>query len=69
MVDTGDILHKYTDETVSNFTDGVSSAALIDQVVVEAPNQKIDLLRQKRLSDENDTTLSTDFQIFKSSGS
>ncbi|MED6150859.1 hypothetical protein PIB30_116578 [Stylosanthes scabra] len=67
-VDTGDILHEYTDETVSNITDGVSSAALIDQVVVEAPNQKIDLLRQKRLSNEKDTTLSTDFQIFKSSG-
>ncbi|MED6108651.1 hypothetical protein PIB30_026061 [Stylosanthes scabra] len=72
-VDTGDILHKYTDETVSNFTVGVSSAALIDQVIVEAPNnislcEKNDLLRQKRLSDEKDTSLSTEFQIFKSSG-
>ncbi|MED6162188.1 hypothetical protein PIB30_068036 [Stylosanthes scabra] len=72
-VDTGDILHKYTDETVSNFTVGVSSDALIDQVIVEAPNnislcEKIDLLRQKWLSDEKDITLSTEFQIFKSSG-
>ncbi|KAL4358175.1 hypothetical protein AHAS_Ahas09G0260400 [Arachis hypogaea] len=70
-VDTGDILHKYTDETVSNFTVGMSSPALIDQVIVEAPNnislsKKVDLLRQKRLSDGKNT-ISTELQIFKSS--
>ena len=69
---TGNGQHKYPDETVSNFTVGFSSGAIIDEVNVEAPNcislcQNVDLLRQKWVSDGKNTGFSADLEIFNSS--
>lgn len=69
-------LHKYTDESVRNFTVGFPFAAPMDEVNVrliqQAPTtislcQNGDLLRQALLRDEKITGFSTDVQIFNSS--
>ncbi|TKY50795.1 transcription factor jumonji (jmjC) domain protein [Spatholobus suberectus] len=73
---TGNDLHKYTDENVTNFTVGFPFSAPMDDVNVglaqQVPNsitlcEDGDLLQQTLLGDGKITSFSTDCQIFRNS--